>query len=162
VAGLISPATLEQVRAASDIVDVIGAVLPLKRAGANFVALTVTTLLNTEANRRFTFGVTGSRNALRDQFGGAVAFVIGLALSSATLAAVHAASSHSSKEVELAALVLANALSTVARFVLLRAWVFHPRRHGGSAVDHEAGRPAAAQNSAKNTTKSAAQNVGEL
>ena len=36
---LISPATLEQIRAASDIVDVIGAVLPLKRAGANFVTL---------------------------------------------------------------------------------------------------------------------------
>jgi DNA primase len=39
MAGLISPATLEQIRAASDIVDVIGSVLPLKRAGANFVAL---------------------------------------------------------------------------------------------------------------------------
>ena len=39
MAGLISPATLEQIRAASDIVDVIGAALPLKRAGANFLAL---------------------------------------------------------------------------------------------------------------------------
>ncbi len=39
MAGLIAPATLEQIRAASDIVDVIGAVIPLKRAGANFVAL---------------------------------------------------------------------------------------------------------------------------
>jgi DNA primase len=37
--GFFSPATLEQVRAASDIVDVIGACVPLKRAGANFVAL---------------------------------------------------------------------------------------------------------------------------
>jgi DNA primase len=37
--GFFSPATLEQVRAASDIVDVIGACIPLKRAGANFVAL---------------------------------------------------------------------------------------------------------------------------
>ena len=37
--GLFSQATLEQVRAANDIVDVIGASLPLKRAGANFVAL---------------------------------------------------------------------------------------------------------------------------
>jgi DNA primase len=37
--GFISPATLEQIRAASDIVDVIGASIPLKRAGANFVAL---------------------------------------------------------------------------------------------------------------------------
>jgi DNA primase len=35
----ISPATLERIRAASDIVDVIGAALPLKKAGANFTAL---------------------------------------------------------------------------------------------------------------------------
>ncbi len=39
MAGLFSTATLEQIRAASDIVDVIGSYLPLKRAGANFVAL---------------------------------------------------------------------------------------------------------------------------
>src|SRR3989442_1774825 len=39
MAGLFSPATLEQVRAASDIVEVIGSYLPLKRAGANFVTL---------------------------------------------------------------------------------------------------------------------------
>lgn len=39
MAGLISPATLEQIRAASDIVDVIGGYLRLKRAGANFVTL---------------------------------------------------------------------------------------------------------------------------
>jgi DNA primase len=35
----ISPATLERIRAASDIVDVIGAYLPLKKTGANFTAL---------------------------------------------------------------------------------------------------------------------------
>src|ERR1700733_2433725 len=35
----ISPATIERIRAASDIVDVIGGYLPLKRAGANFTAL---------------------------------------------------------------------------------------------------------------------------
>ena len=35
----ISPATLERIRAASDIVDVIGAYVPLKKAGANFTAL---------------------------------------------------------------------------------------------------------------------------
>jgi len=39
MAGLISPATLEQIRAASDIVDIIGGYIPLKRAGANFTAL---------------------------------------------------------------------------------------------------------------------------
>src|SRR5882762_4728341 len=36
---LISTATREQIRAASDIVDVIGSYVPLKKAGANFVAL---------------------------------------------------------------------------------------------------------------------------
>ena len=39
MAGFIPPDKLEQIRAANDIVDVIGAALPLKRAGANFVAL---------------------------------------------------------------------------------------------------------------------------
>src|ERR1019366_7380042 len=39
MAGTLSPATLERIRAASDIVDVVGSYLPLKRAGANFVAL---------------------------------------------------------------------------------------------------------------------------
>ncbi|MBI5801152.1 MAG: DNA primase [Verrucomicrobia bacterium] len=40
MAGLISPQKLEEIRAASDIVDVIGGYLgPLKRAGANFVTL---------------------------------------------------------------------------------------------------------------------------
>jgi len=37
--GRVSQSTIEQIRAASDIVDVIGAYFPLKRAGGNFVAL---------------------------------------------------------------------------------------------------------------------------
>jgi DNA primase len=37
--GLFSSSTLEQIRSASDIVDVIGSYVPLKRAGANFVAI---------------------------------------------------------------------------------------------------------------------------
>ncbi|MBL9136870.1 MAG: DNA primase [Verrucomicrobiales bacterium] len=36
---MISPHTREQIRAASDIVEIIGGYLPLRRAGANFVAL---------------------------------------------------------------------------------------------------------------------------
>jgi DNA primase len=39
MAGFFSQATLEQVRAASDIVEIVGSYIPLKRAGANFVAL---------------------------------------------------------------------------------------------------------------------------
>ena len=39
MAGYFSSQTLEQIRAASDIVEIIGSYIPLKRAGANFVAL---------------------------------------------------------------------------------------------------------------------------
>lgn len=39
MAGIIPESTIEQIRAASDIVDVIGAYIPLKRAGQNFTAL---------------------------------------------------------------------------------------------------------------------------
>ena len=39
MAGLLSQATREQIRAASDIVDIVGAYVPLKRAGVNFVGL---------------------------------------------------------------------------------------------------------------------------
>jgi DNA primase len=39
MAGFFSQTTLEQIRAASDIVEVVGSYIPLKRAGANFVAL---------------------------------------------------------------------------------------------------------------------------
>src|SRR6202451_3363933 len=39
MAGFFSAATLEHVRYANDIVDVMGSYIPLKRAGANFVAL---------------------------------------------------------------------------------------------------------------------------
>lgn len=39
MAGILSPATRERIRAANDIVDVIGSYLPLKKAGANFTAL---------------------------------------------------------------------------------------------------------------------------
>src|SRR3954463_14434290 len=39
MAGFFSQTTLEQVRAASDIVEIIGNCIPLKRSGANFMAL---------------------------------------------------------------------------------------------------------------------------
>lgn len=39
MSGFLSPATRERIRAANDIVDIIGGYVPLKRAGANFTAL---------------------------------------------------------------------------------------------------------------------------
>ncbi|MFF4339459.1 dolichyl-phosphate beta-glucosyltransferase [Kitasatospora sp. NPDC001540] len=95
---------------------------------ANALALAVTAVFNTAANRRFTFGVTGRRDALRHQLEGGLALLVGLVLTSGAVAGLHAAAPHAGHGVELAVLVAANAVATLVRFVLLRAWVFHPRR----------------------------------
>ncbi len=92
---------------------------------ANAVALLVTAVANTAANRRFTFGVIGSAGALRHQLEGAIAFFVGLTLSTIGLALVPAGAS---RGVELLAVVVANAVATLVRFMLLRVWVFNPRR----------------------------------
>lgn len=91
---------------------------------ANLIALAVSAVANTAANRRFTFGITGSDGAVRHQLQGAVAFLIGLGLSSGALAALAAVAPHASRVVEVTGLVVANGLATVARFVLLKLWVF--------------------------------------
>ncbi|MFG2819546.1 glycosyltransferase [Kitasatospora sp. NPDC048365] len=95
---------------------------------ANAFALGVTAVFNTAANRRFTFGVTGPRDALKHQVEGGIAFVIGLVLSSGAIALLHAVRPDAGHSAELAALIGANALATLVRFLLLRVWVFNPRR----------------------------------
>ncbi len=95
---------------------------------ANTIALGATAIANTAANRRYTFGVRGSANALRHQVEGGVAFLIGLVLSNGALAALHAASGAPSHGVELCVLIVANAMATLVRFLLMRAWVFNPKR----------------------------------
>ncbi|MFH5228250.1 glycosyltransferase [Antrihabitans spumae] len=94
---------------------------------ANLVALLITAIANTAANGRFTFGVRERAGAVKRQFEGLVVFGIGLALTSGSLALLHSVS-EAPRWVELGVLVLANLVATVVRFVLLRGWVFHPRR----------------------------------
>ncbi|MDR8411201.1 bifunctional glycosyltransferase family 2/GtrA family protein [Nonomuraea sp. 3-1Str] len=96
---------------------------------ANAVALLVTAVANTAANRRFTFGVTGSSGVLRQQVEGLVAFLVGLALTTGSLALLPGDVSHG---VELVTVIVANALATLARFLLLRVWVFNPRRRNAA------------------------------
>ncbi|WP_031164282.1 bifunctional glycosyltransferase family 2/GtrA family protein [Streptosporangium roseum] len=95
---------------------------------ANGLALLITAVANTAANRRFTFGVTGRAGALRHQLEGGLAFLIGLLLSTGGLALLGHLVPGASTGVELAAVVAANALATLVRFLLLRVWVFNPRR----------------------------------
>jgi putative flippase GtrA len=91
--------------------------------GANFLALLLTALGNTAANRRLTFGLTGSDRRGRDHAGGLAVFTLALALTSGSLAAVHAVGTPS-RLGELVVVVLANLAATLLRFLLLRRWVF--------------------------------------
>jgi putative flippase GtrA len=94
---------------------------------ANATALLLTAIANTAANRRFTFGVSGPQDAGRHQLQGLAVFGLGLALTSGTLAALQTIAAAPPRLVEMGALVGANLLATVLRFVLLRAWVFGRR-----------------------------------
>ena len=95
---------------------------------ANLLALLLTAIANTAANRRFTFGVRGAVGVARHQIEGLVVFGIALAITSGSLAVLHLMMSQPHRAVELAVLVGANLTATAIRFVLLRGWVFHPRR----------------------------------
>jgi putative flippase GtrA len=108
---------------------------------ANFLALLSTTLANTAANRRFTFGIQGSDGVARHHFAGLLVFGIGLALTSGALAAAHGASAGApDRWVELVTVTAANLTATAVKFLLFRLWVFGHRRPAGAISAGTAGR----------------------
>ncbi|MFD9961211.1 glycosyltransferase [Amycolatopsis sp. NPDC058986] len=99
---------------------------------ANFAALTITTLFNTEANRRLTFlGARGSTG--RVHFQGLLVFALYYAFTSGALLALHAFVAHPSTALELFVLLVSSAIGTAGRFVLLRGWVFKHTERKASA-----------------------------
>jgi putative flippase GtrA len=95
---------------------------------ANFLALLVTAIANTAANRRFTFGVRGRSGAFTHQFQGLIVFGIAWLITSGSLLELHAINPNANSKVELIVLTFANLLATVLRFVLFRVWVFRKHR----------------------------------
>ncbi|MFL6066013.1 MAG: glycosyltransferase [Friedmanniella sp.] len=91
---------------------------------ANLIALLATAVANTAANRRLTFGLTGRGGLLRHQAGGLLAFGFGLALTSGSLALLHHLG-NAGRTLEVAVLVLANAVATGVRFLALRQLMAH-------------------------------------
>jgi len=90
---------------------------------ANAVALVVTAIGNTAANRRLTFGVRGRTSLVRDHAAGLTAFGLALGLTTIAAAGLAAIAPHADRVVELGVLIIANVVATVGRFVLLRTWV---------------------------------------
>ncbi|BDT86066.1 bifunctional glycosyltransferase family 2/GtrA family protein [Nocardia cyriacigeorgica] len=90
---------------------------------ANFVALVLTAIANTAANRAFTFGVRGTSGMITHQFQGLLIFAFGLMVTSGSLFALHRWAPAAPVQLELLVLVGANLVATLARFVGLR-WIF--------------------------------------
>jgi glycosyltransferase involved in cell wall biosynthesis len=103
---------------------------------ANLTALLLTAIANTATNRAFTFGIRGRSGAARHQLHGLLVFAFGLAITSGSLFVLHRFDPTVGKAVELSALVVANLVATLLRFVALRrvfsaypqAGVLHARR----------------------------------
>ncbi|MBE2314474.1 bifunctional glycosyltransferase family 2/GtrA family protein [Solirubrobacter sp. CPCC 204708] len=103
---------------------------PLTNAvAANILALALTAVANTAANRRFTFRIQGRDEAVRHHVGGAIVFVLTVALSTGALGVLHGLESTPARSLELTVLVAASLTATVTRYVALRSWVFARRRH---------------------------------
>ncbi len=90
---------------------------------ANLVALVVATVLNTEANRRFTFlGSSATRGRVHLQ--GLAVFALYYAFTSGALLLLDAFVPTASTLLEAVVLVAASVVGTAGRFLLLRRWVF--------------------------------------
>ncbi len=100
---------------------------PLGAQGANVTALLATTVTNTAANRRFTFGVRGG-GAAAHQVQGLVVLAAGIGVTSGSLVLLHDVAGPTHHGWEVAVLTAANLLVTVARFVLMRTWIFRRGR----------------------------------
>lgn len=90
---------------------------------ANLAALVVATVVNTALNRRWTFRVTGGR-AWRQHAQGFVVFLLTWGATSGGLALLDLGWPTAGTPIKLLALVAATGISTVVRFVAMRAWIF--------------------------------------
>ena len=95
---------------------------------ANLVALIVTTMLNTEANRRLTFGGSDAPTA-RVHVQGLIVFALYYAVTTGAVLALHAVHPDASRPLEVFVLVIASIIGTALRFVALKTWIF--RATGG-------------------------------
>jgi len=104
---------------------------PFGSQEANFLALLLTAVGNTAANRRFTFGISGPEKLFTQQFQGFIVFLLAWAVTSASLFVLQAVHADAAPHTELLVLTAANVLATLMRFVLLRLWVFRNHRAYG-------------------------------
>lgn len=87
---------------------------------ANALALLITAVANTAANRWLTFGIRGNEGLARHHAAGLAALGAALLITSASLLALSTIDPRHGRFSELAVLVAANAVATLVRFLFLR------------------------------------------
>jgi glycosyltransferase involved in cell wall biosynthesis len=97
---------------------------PLGAGAANALALALTAVANTQANRRFTFRIRGRAGLLRQHAAGGFVYLLALGLTAGALDVLRGLDRHPSRLLEVAVLVGASTVATVTRYVALRTWVF--------------------------------------
>lgn len=103
----------------------------LGSAAASAVALALTAVGNTAANRRLTFGIRGRDSLARQHAAGFLVFVLALVLTNGALGVLHDLDARAPRLLEVAVLVLATLAATVTRYVALSTWVFRGRPGNG-------------------------------
>jgi putative flippase GtrA len=91
---------------------------------ANGLSLVVATVANTAANRSWTFGVTGREQVVTHHGQALLVFAITWSATSAALWLLAALEPEAGAAGQTAVVAVANALSTVVRFVAMRSWIF--------------------------------------
>ena len=93
---------------------------------ANAMALLLSTIANTWANRRWTFGIRGSEGMARHHAQALLVFAGTWAMTSGALGLLHQAWPATPVAVETLVIGVANVVATVLKFVAMRSWIFAP------------------------------------
>jgi glycosyltransferase involved in cell wall biosynthesis len=122
---------------------------------ASCISLVLSTAVNTEMNRRFTFGIRGGTRRLAAHVGGLTSLAVALLLTTAALGLVQAtAGAHAAVLLQLVAVLVATVIATVVRYVLLeRCATFEPghanRPPSRSGLSFPADRPRTSQRASR-------------
>jgi putative flippase GtrA len=111
---------------------------------ANALALLLSTLANTAANRRLTFGIRGRTELVRHQLGGMFVLAVALPVTAGTLWLTQHVLASLGRAGELFAVLAANVFATALRYVMLRRLMSGPQERSAPAD----GQPIPAQRTA--------------
>ena len=98
----------------------------MEASSANAIALLVAAVVNTWANRRWTFRVRGRSGVWRQQVQGLLVLALTLAMTTAGLDLLHAGMPQAATWVETGVVAVTTAVATAVKFLAMKIWVFAP------------------------------------